>query len=101
MGNSDKESPSPVDIEATLKSQGRAYLEQLKSFNQAFDESTSTEQRQASLGSRRGSSMFDLDEDLMYFISKKVKVSISFSNLTYSIPIGKRSTLSKCCGGTG
>lgn len=99
----DKESPSPspVDIEATLKSQGVAYLEQLKSFDQAFDGSTTNEQRQASLGSRRGSSMFDLDEELMYFISKKVKVSISFSNLTYSIPIGKRSSLSKCCGGTG
>ena len=97
----DKEYPSTVDVEATLKAQGAAYLEQLQSFNQAFDESTTTEQRQASLGSRRGSSMFDLDEDLMYFISKKVKVSLSFSNLTYSIPIGKRSAFSKCCGGTG
>ena len=105
----DKESPlSPssttmtaVDIEATLKAQGEAYLEQLKSFNKAFDDSTTdAAQRQASLGSRRGSSMFDVDEDLMYFISKKVKVSISFSNLTYSIPIGKRSVLSKCCGGS-
>ena len=50
--------------------------------------------------------MFDLDEDLAYFVSKKIKVSLSFSNLTYRIPLKgkggmkkKRGFKSSCCGG--
>lgn len=89
-----------LDADAILRAQASTYMKNLASFSASFgDETATTEERQASLGSRRGSSMFSVDEDLAYFISQKIKVSLSFADLTYSIPIGKRSLASKCCAG--
>jgi ABC-type multidrug transport system ATPase subunit/ABC-type multidrug transport system permease subunit len=87
-----------VDDVKQLQVEGQRYMEAVSQFSQTFEnELASVEERQRSLGSRRGSSMFDVDESLMYFINKKVKVSLSFSNLTYSIPLVKTSPFSKCC----
>ena len=87
----------------TLEENAVEFMNHLASFTRTFDDDLATvEQRQASLGSRRGSSMFDVDEDLAYFVSKKIKVSMSFSGLTYSIPLkGKGGKGRGCCGGGG
>lgn len=85
------------DIELRLSRQAENYMKSVATFSKAFLEddgdSMSISERQLSL--RKTKSMFDLDDDVRFFIDKKIKVSLKFEHLTYYVYPKKQSIVSR------
>ena len=85
------------EVEVRLAEQAEQYMKSVATFSKAFLEDDSDElsvaERQLSL--RKTKSMFDLDDDVRFFIDRKIKVSLKFENLTYYVYTKKRGLFSR------
>jgi len=85
------------EVEARLARQAEDYMKSVATFSKAFleDDSDMLSVAERQMSFRKSKSMFDMDDDIRYFIDKKIKVSLKFENLTYYVHTKKGSMFSR------
>jgi ABC-type multidrug transport system ATPase subunit/ABC-type multidrug transport system permease subunit len=88
---------SAEDVEEKLDREAKTYMESVATFTATFFDDTATKEARA-LSLKRSNSLFDVEmENGMQYVDSKIKVSLQFTDLTYSVCMKKK----KGCFGRG